>query len=254
MNAGVRGDIPGSIRRPSTGSDQYWVAAPDRRRRPRRAPRRRARGVVPGVADPAAAQPHAVGPLDRGVGRRLAGRRTGHGRRRLRGRPAGDAAALLGRQEISPDAGLRRRRRGGRPPRPRRRTAVDLVVTPPAGRRPDHADRRPPAGPPPPPPAPAARDVPASSGQRRSRACVAGRCTRNPLSRPTRAEADQYAPRRAGTVCRPDHLHAHRRGAAAGDVLVPADHPGLRRACRRAGRVARHLARRPHPRQRSPSA
>ena len=26
-----------------------------------------------------------------------------------------------------------------------------------------------------------------------------------------------------------DHLHPHRRGAAAGDVLVPADHPGVRR-------------------------
>ena len=39
-----------------------------------------------------------------------------------------------------------------------------------------------------------------------------------------------------------DHLHAHRRGAAAGDVLLPADHPGVRRQGRRGRRDPRHLA------------
>jgi hypothetical protein len=40
-----------------------------------------------------------------------------------------------------------------------------------------------------------------------------------------------------------DHLHAHRRGAAAGDVLVPPDRPGVRRQGRRRGRDPRHLRR-----------
>ena len=39
-----------------------------------------------------------------------------------------------------------------------------------------------------------------------------------------------------------DHLHAHRRGAAAGDVLVPADHRGVRRQGGRGRRDPRHLA------------
>ena len=49
--------------------------------------------------------------------------------------------------------------------------------------------------------------------------------------------------------CPEDHLHPHRRGAAAGDVLVPAR--SSRRTPRTAGvdgRDARHLPRRPHPR------
>ena len=39
-----------------------------------------------------------------------------------------------------------------------------------------------------------------------------------------------------------DHLHAHRRGAAAGDVLLPADHRGVRRQGGRRRGDPRHLA------------
>ena len=45
-----------------------------------------------------------------------------------------------------------------------------------------------------------------------------------------------------------DHLHPHRRGAAAGDVLLPADRRGVRRQGRCGRRDPRHLARRADPR------
>ena len=41
-----------------------------------------------------------------------------------------------------------------------------------------------------------------------------------------------------------DHLHTHRRSPGPGDVLVPADHRGLRRSGRDRGRDPRHLPRR----------
>ncbi len=44
-----------------------------------------------------------------------------------------------------------------------------------------------------------------------------------------------------------DHLHAHRRGAAARHLLPPADRRGLHLDRRRGGRDPRHLAGRPHP-------
>ena len=46
-----------------------------------------------------------------------------------------------------------------------------------------------------------------------------------------------------------DHLHPDRRGAAAGDVLVPADRAGVRRPGRCPGRDPRHLPGRPHHRR-----
>ena len=68
-----------------------------------------------------------------------------------------------------------------------------------------------------------------------------GILTSRESSRPTRSGALPTWPSH-------DHLHPHRRGAAAGDVLLPADHRGVRRQGGRRRRDPRHLAGRPDPR------
>ena len=164
----------------STGS-----TAPDRRRRRRRPPRRRCswsgtRRCRRGCCS--TARRRATPSRSR---RRLAGRRTGHGRRRLRARPGRRPRRPRRPGRDQSDAGLRRRRRAGRPPRPRRahRRRRRRHARPAA--RPDHADRRP-SRPPPPSPRRLPLTLPVADAP-------------SPRRPDPRAErADRYAARRAG--------------------------------------------------------